>query len=176
MLRKIDPTNDQIEELKKLYREGSRTAEEENKILQEEPCDVIKNIGLLAALRRASQHESRDAQTSKPRNQKNKPRIDVDGAADSPGLSSTLVNPSVAKGTGVSVRSGSVPSTKDLKETSVKTEDGSEGGKGPSAEKAGKFFVGTEVAYKQAKMKEDGSQWIQCTITSILELGGNKKR
>lgn len=63
----------------------------------------------------------------------------MDGAADSPGLpsTSTLVNLSVAKGTGVSVRSGSVPSTKDLKEPSVKTEDGSEGGKGPLQRKLG---------------------------------------
>ena len=37
-----------------------------------------------------------------------------------------------------------------------------------------KFFVGTEVAYKLAKPKEDGSRWIQCNITSISEVGNIK--
>ncbi len=75
-----------------------------------------------------------------------------------------------------SVRSGSVPSTiKDVKEPIVKIEEGAEGNKGPFAEKAGKFVIGAEVAYKQAKMKEDGSQWIQCNIIAITETG-NKKR
>ena len=34
------------------------------------------------------------------------------------------------------------------KEVGVKIEEGSEGAKGPSAERAGKFFIGAEVAYK----------------------------
>lgn len=57
----------------------------------------------------------------------------------------------------------------------VKVEEGTEGSKGPAGERAGKFFVGAEVAYKQAKQKEDGSQWIQCIITSVQDIG-NKKR
>lgn len=40
---------------------------------------------------------------------------------------------------------------------------------------ANKFFVGAEVAYKLAKPKEDGSQWIQCNITSISEVGNIKR-
>ena len=78
------------------------------------------------------------------------------------------------KGTSTA-RSGSVASVRDGKEGVVKVEEGAEGAKGPSAERAGKFFRGAEVAYKQAKMKEDGSQWIQCSIIGIIEVG-NKKR
>lgn len=168
------PSVEKIDELAALYREGVRLAEEEKKILHEEPCDVIKNLGLLQALRTASETEPpRNAQPPKSRNQKNKQKIELDGAADSPGPSPSIVAPSKQKGS--SVRSGSVPSNKDIKESSVKIEEGIEGGKGPFAERAGKLFVGAEVAYKQVKMKEDGSQWIQCTIMSISEVG-NKKR
>lgn len=134
---------------------------------------MIKNLGILRALRAASVTEPRNAQQSKPRTQKNKPK-DMDGLAESPGPS-TNVATTAAKAKGSSVRSGSVPSTLGVKETSVKLEEGAEGTKGPSAEKAGKFYIGAVVAYKQAKMKDDGSQWIQCNIIAISEFG-NKKR
>ena len=157
------------DELGALYREGLRLAEEERRILHEEPCDVIKNLGLLQALRVASENEPiRNPQPPKSRNQKNKPKIDTDGAAESPGLSPIVIS---AKVKSTSVRSGSVTSTKDLKEPFAKSDEGAEGSKGTSAEKAGKLVEGAEVAYKQAKM----NQWIQCNIVSILETG-NKKR
>lgn len=92
---------------------------------------------------------------------------------DSPGPSPSIITSSKQKGS--SVRSGSVPSTKDAGESAIKIEEGVGGSKGVSAEKVGRFSVGDEVAYKQVKMKEDGSQWIQCTIMSISETG-NKKR
>lgn len=133
---------------------------------------MIKNIGILKALCAASANEPRNPQQSKSRGQKIKQKADMDGAADSPGPSPSVATTSATKLKGSSVRSGSVPSTKDCKETSV---DGAEGSKGPSVEKSGKLFVGAEVAYKQAKMKEDGSQWIQCNIVAITE-AGNKKR
>lgn len=171
---RIDPSIAKIDELANLYREGVRLAEEEKKILHEEPCDVIKNLGLLQALRTASETEPpRNVQPPKSRNQKIKQKMDMDGAADSPGPSPSIIISSKQKGS--SVRSGSVPSNKDAKESSVKIEEGVEGGKGPYAEKAGKLFVGAEVAYKQIKMKEDGSQWIQCIIKSVTE-ASNKKR
>ena len=99
----------------------------------------------------------------------------MDGAVESPGPSPNVATTPATKLKGSSVRSGSVPSTAGVKEGSAKLEEGTEGSKGPSAEKAGKFYVGAEVAYKQAKMKEDGSQWIQCNIINITEVG-NKKR
>lgn len=67
-----------------------------------------------------------------------------------------------------------MPVIKEPKDALVKIEEGAEGSKGPSAERAGKFFVGADVAYRLAKQKED-PQWIQCTILSITEVG-NKKR
>lgn len=158
-----------------MYREIVRLTEEEKRILHEEPHDVIKNLGILRALRAASEIEPRNAPTSKSRNQKNKPpKPEMDGAADSPGPSPSMAT-SATKLKGSSVRSGSVPSIKDPKEISIKIEEGSEGSKGPVAERMGKFIVGAEVAYKQAKMKDDGSQWIQCNIIDITEVG-NKKR
>lgn len=155
-----------------MYREVLRLTDEEKRILHEEPNDVIKNLGILRALRAASEIEPRNAPTSKSRNQKNKPpKPEMDGAADSPGPSPSMAT-SATKLKGSSVRSGSVPSVKDI---SIKIEEGSEGSKGPLAERMGKFIVGAVVAYKQAKMKEDGSQWIQCNIINITE-DRNKKR
>ena len=171
--RLLAPSVKAIDELASLYREGVKLAEEEEKILKEEPNDVIKNIEILAALRSASETEPvRTAQAvSKPRNPKRQ-KIETDGSAESP---APIPSPSVVlpaariKGTS-SVRSGSVPSTREIKpEPVVKLEEGSEGSKGPAGEKAGKFYIGAEVAYKQAKPKEDGSQWIQCNITNVVD-------
>ena len=168
-----------IDELTVLYREGVKLAEEEEKILKEEPNDVIKNIEILAALRSASETEPlRTTQpASKPRNPKRQ-KIETDGSAESPAPipSPSVVLPAARIKGPSSVRSGSVPSTREVKpEPVVKVEEGSEGSKGPAGEKAGKFFVGAEVAYKQTRPKEDGSQWIQCNITSVTEIGKKKR-
>lgn len=161
--------------------EGNRLVEEEKKILREEPCDLLKNFELFRALRAASELEPRSAPSIKVRNQKSKIRGDTDGASDSPGpthikplTADAHSYPDVIKEVDAGFLSGSTAAGKDVKESPVKTEEGSEGGKGP-AEKAGKLFVGAEVAYKQVKMKDDGSQWIQCIVKSITEVG-NKKR
>ena len=147
-------------------------------MLNEEPADLIKNIGILQALRTASENEPQ-RNPGPPKVRKPKvAKIEMDGAADSPGPSPN-VSTSASRLKGSSARSGSVASTRDGKESKdafVKIEEGSsEGINGPSAERAGKFFKGAEVAYKQAKMKEDGSQWIQCIIINIVDVG-NKKR
>ena len=136
---------------------------------------MIKNVGILQALRLAS--ETEPPRLSQPKNSPNPKRqkLETDGAADSPGLSPSVPSTTAKLKGSSSVRSGSVPAAREVKEPSVKIEEGSEGLKGPAGEKAGKFFVGAEVAYKQAKVKEDGSQWIQCNIKSITEVG-NKKR
>lgn len=171
------PTLKQLDDLSQLYREGLRAAEEEQKILNEEPNDVIKNVGILQALRMASESEPpRLTQNPKPRNPKRQ-KLETDGAADSPGPSPSAPSTTNKLKT-QSVRSGSVPLLKEFKEAKepvVKIEEGSEGSKGPAGEKAGKFNVGDEVAYKQTKMKEDGSQWILCNIKSITDLGNKKK-
>lgn len=172
------PTVKEIDQLLDLYREGVRLAEEEEKILKEEPNDVIKNIEILAALRSASETEPvRPPQAVAKSRQVKRQKIETDGAADSPAPpipSPSVVLPAARVKDIKSVRTGSVP--REVKpEPFVKVEEGSEGSKGPAGERAGKFFVGAEVAYKQAKPKEDGSQWIQCNITSISEVA-NKKR
>ena len=173
----LAPSVKDIDELAALYREGVKLAEDEKRMLNEEPADLIKNLGILQALRTASENEpQRNPGPPKIRKQK-VPKIEMDGAADSPGPSPS-VSTSASRLKGNSARSGSVASTRDGKEskdTLVKVEEGSEGINGPSAERAGKFLKGAEVAYKQAKMKEDGSQWIQCNIINIVDVG-NKKR
>lgn len=171
----LGPSVAKIDELTTLYNEIKNLIKKEQKILHEEPHDVIRNLSILQALRAASAAEPRTAQQTKPpRIQKNKSKAEADGLADSPGPSPNVTTPAT-KLKGSSVRSGSVPSTKGVKEASVKIEEGAEGSKGPYAEKAGKFHVGAVVAYKQAKVKDDGSQWIQCNIIAISEVG-NKKR
>ena len=150
-------------------------AEDEQKMLNEEPSDVIKNIGILAALRTASETEPlRSAQPAKPRNPKRQ-KIDTDGASDSPSVPSPGIPPAINKLKGqIVMRSVSVPPRQQI-EPVVKIEEGLEGSKGSAGEKAGKFFIGAEVAYKQTKPKEDGSQWIQCDITNITGDGNKKK-
>ena len=168
----VGPSVQKLDDLEALYREGVKLSEEENKMLREEPADLIRNVEILTALRRATESEPpRNPAPSKPRKLK-APKLDMDGAADSPGPSPS-VSTSASRMKASSVRSGSVASIKDSKEAPVKIEEGgSEGTKGPSAERAGRFFVGAEVAYKQAKMKDE---WIQCDIIAITEVG-NKKR
>ena len=165
----LAPTVKEIDELQDLYREGVRLAEEEQKMLDEEPSDVIKNIGILVALRTASETEpGRLPPQAKPRNPKRQ-KLDTDGSVDT---APTSPNPPMNRLKGTStVRSVSVP---PKQEPIVKVEEGTEGSKGPPGEKAGRFFVGADVAYKQAKPKED-AQWIQCHIINITEIG-NKKR
>lgn len=141
-------------------------------MLDEEPSDVIKNIGILTALRSASEMEPiRLPQPTKNRNPKRQ-KLDNDPTAESPAASpnaAAAVNRLKGQST---IRSVSVP---PKTETLVKIEEGQEGNRGPAGERAGKFFVGAEVAYKQAHKRDDGSEWIQCNITAITD-GPNKKR
>ena len=163
--------------LEALYREGLKLSEEEQKILNEEPNDVIKNVGLLTALRTASESDSsRNAPIQKPRVTKRQrldppQKTDVDVASESPGPSPSVVI-SASRLKGSSVRSGSVASVtaKDAKEAVIKSEDGVEGGKGALPENRTKLTVGAEVAYQPSKEGD----WIQCTIISVS--GEGKKR
>ncbi|MCJ1391917.1 SAGA HAT/Core module component [Xylographa bjoerkii] len=171
------PTTDKIDELQTLYRECLKLAAEEHRMLNEEPEDIMKNLSVLTALRTASAKESereRALPASKARKPK-PPKQDLDGAADSPGPSPSVASGSASRLKGTSTaRSTSVASVREEK-VAVKVEEGAEAAKGPSAERAGKFVIDAEVAYKQAKARDDGSQWIVCKILSITEVG-NKKR
>ncbi|MCJ1432750.1 SAGA HAT/Core module component [Xylographa pallens] len=168
---------DKIDELQTLYRESMKLADEEHRMLNEEPEDIIKNVSVLQALRTASAKESERERTLPPAKVRKPkpPKQDLDGAADSPGPSPSVASGSASRLKGTSTaRSGSVASLREEK-VAVKVEEGAEAAKGPSAERAGKFVIDAEVAYKQAKVREDGSQWIVCKILSITEVG-NKKR
>ncbi|KAI9846541.1 MAG: SAGA HAT/Core module component, partial [Sclerophora amabilis] len=171
----------EIDILQDLYREGVKLAEEEQKILKEDPNGAIQNIGILSALRDASEIElPRSTANLKGRNTKRK--LDGDSNAESP-----VPSPSVASSTthsrlkGSSGRSGSVPSIpKEAKEMAVKMEEpslsaGAEGVKGNMAEKAGLLIKGAEVAYKQSKQKGIEGEWIQCTIISVSGEGKQKR-
>ncbi|KAL8671407.1 MAG: hypothetical protein Q9224_007624, partial [Gallowayella concinna] len=109
------PTLKQIDELDELYREGVKLAEEEQKILNEEPNDVIKNVGILTALRTASEIEPRNNSQSKSRNPKRQ-KLDTDGTVDSPGPS-PVAPIAAAKAKGGAVRAGSVPIVQEPKES-----------------------------------------------------------
>ena len=143
---------------------------------------MIKNITILAALRTATENTEAGnrlaPQPTKPRNPKRQ-KVDTDGTAESPSVPSPGSNSAVNKLKGQNVmRSVSVPRQQQAAEVVVKLEDGVGGAealKGLAGEKAGKFFIGAEVAYRQTKPKEDGSQWIQCNITNVTG-DGNKKR
>lgn len=141
-------------------------------MLDEEPHDIRKNLEILAALRDASSAADvpRSLSTSKVRKPKplsKTPAVEVDGPSDSPGPALSRI-----KGSS-SVRSTSLASRREgTVDRDIKIEDGA---KGTDAERAGKLVKGAEVAYKQAKPKEDGSQWIQCIILQVIEKGSTKR-
>lgn len=157
-----------------------KLAEEEQKILNDDPNGTIQNLGLLAALRNASENEPpRSSANLKSRTTKRKP--EMDGAVDSPGPSPGGASSSgYGRLKGMGGRSGSVPfMPRDGKEASAKIEDGSsngaDGGKGTAAEKAGLLVKDAEVAYKQGKQKGAEGDWIQCIILSVSGEGKNKR-
>ncbi|OJJ62768.1 hypothetical protein ASPSYDRAFT_55528 [Aspergillus sydowii CBS 593.65] len=168
------PTLNEHNQLDDLYRQMLKLCEDERAILQDEPSDVIKNLGLLTALRQASEAEaplSRAASLSKSRKKRN----DMDGSAtDSPGPSGVSDKSSRSKnGT---QRSTSVSSTQVRDNVQVKIEEGSESAKATPAERNGQLAVGAEVVFKHNKNKQGvEGEGIQCIIKGITG-EGNKKR
>lgn len=158
-----------------------RLCEEERTILLDEPSDVIKNLGLLTALRQASEAEAplnRAASLSKSRKKRN----EMDGASDSPAPPGPSVSEKASRIKGAVPRSGSVPSTqgresREIRENvAVKIEEGTEGTKGTIAERSGQLVIGSEVVFKHNKNKQGvEGEGIQCIIKTITG-DGNKKR
>lgn len=174
------PSVREIDTLQDLYREGLKLAEEEQKILKEDPNGAIQNIGILTALRTASEIDppSRTSTALKPRNPK-RAKLDSDVGIESPAPSPS-VTPSLAghpRLKGSTGRSGSVGSIiKDGKDSAFKLEDSVfDGAKGASAEKAGLLIKGADVAYKQSKSKGIEGEWIQCIIISVNGEGKQKR-
>lgn len=172
----LPPTVREIDALQDLYREGLKLAEEEQKILKEDPNGAIQNIGILTALRTASEIDppTRTSTALKPRNPK-RTKLDgdmnIESPAPSPGMIAAVpIHPRLK---GSSGRSGSVSSA--IRDASVKMEDGFDGAKGESAEKAGLLVKNAEVAYKQSKIKGVEGEWIQCLIISVGGEGKQKR-
>lgn len=140
----------------------------------DEPCDVIKNLELLTALRKASEAEAppnRSTALSKSR----KKRSDMDSsAADSP---AGLGAEKSSRSKGGVPRSASVSSNQGRGDgIAVKIEEGAEGTKGTVAERSGLLVVGAQVVYKHNKNKQGvEGEGIQCIIKNISG-DGHKKR
>ena len=160
----------------------AKLCEEERAILQDEPSDVIKNLGLLTALRQASEAEAplaRATALSKSRKKRN----DMDSSAtDSPGPSGAVGSDKASRIKGGVQRSTSVSSTqaregRDSRDSvSVKAEEGTEGTKGTQAERSGILSIGAEVVFKHNKNKQGvEGEGIQCIIKQISG-DGQKKR
>ncbi|PYH99659.1 hypothetical protein BO71DRAFT_342381 [Aspergillus ellipticus CBS 707.79] len=178
------PSLSEHNQLDGLYRQMLKLCEDERAILQDEPSDVIKNLGLLTALRQASEAEAtpnRAAALSKSRKKRN----DLDGSAtDSPGPSNSGLSEKVSRVKGSVQRSTSVSSTqvregRDIRESNVYVkieEGGSESTKGTVAERSGHLVMGAEVVFKHNKNKQGvEGEGIQCIIKGITG-DGLKKR
>ena len=158
-------------------RQSQKLSEEERSIMQDEPCDVIKNLELLTALRKASEAEAppnRSTSLSKSR----KKRSDMETpATDSPSASGV---DKTSRSKGTVPRSTSVSSTQTGEGrgdgVAVKIEEGSEGTKGTMAEHSGLLVVGSQVVFKHNKNKQGvEGEGIQCIIKNISG-DGHKKR
>jgi SAGA-associated factor 29 len=158
-------------------RQSQKLSEEERSIMQDEPCDVIKNLELLTALRKASEAEAppnRSSALSKSR----KKRSEIENSATDSPSASGVDKTSRSKG-GVP-RSTSVSSNQARDGrgdgVTVKIEEGSEGTKGTIAERSGLLVVGALVVFKHNKNKQGvEGEGIQCIIKNISG-DGHKKR
>jgi len=111
-----------FEELEKLHRVSVKLVEEESRILNEEPDDLLRNLETLVSVRAALEVDApRSANTIKPRNLKR--RLDAEVPVDSPAATPDATTPvptSRLMSKAVS-RSGSVAAT------SMKSETGTDG-------------------------------------------------
>ncbi|KAI9664387.1 MAG: SAGA HAT/Core module component [Alyxoria varia] len=163
-----------VEELEKLHREGIKLAVEEQKTLNEEPDDLIRNLDLLISVRTALEVDVPrvNPTSNKPRNLK-RSRLDTEAAADSPLPTSEVSTPvpegrirSVAKGAS---RAGSQAAV-------VKPDSGFdfEGVKPVFSEKQ-KFAIGTEVFFRHKAKENREGEGIQCKVTGILDNGKQRR-
>jgi hypothetical protein len=176
-----EPSLNEIDELDSYHRQQLKLSEEEKAILRDEPTDIIKNLGILIALRSASEADPQSRAASVPKQRKRKTEADG-SAADSPGPSTAVVSDKLNRLKGSTQRSTSVSSTqaREAREAregiAVKSEEGVEGTKSTLAERTGQLVVGAEVVFKHNK-KQQGveGEGIQCIIKSISG-EGHKKR
>ncbi|EFR00537.1 SAGA-associated factor 29 [Nannizzia gypsea CBS 118893] len=167
------PTLAEIDHLDSLHRQQLKLSAEERAILQDEPADVTKNLGILIALRSAS--EAADPQSrslSQVKSRKRKGDVDL-ASTESPAPSSSGVSSDkLNRIKGGAQRSTSVSSSHRGDTASL--DNGVEGGR-PS-DRADHFVIGAEVVFKHNK-KQQGveGEGIQCIIKNITG-EGNKRR
>ncbi|KAJ5188334.1 hypothetical protein N7491_004658 [Penicillium cf. griseofulvum] len=174
------PTMAEHDQLDSWLRLSQKLSEDERSIMQDEPCDVIKNLELLTALRKASEAEAppnRSASFNKSRKKRN----EVEGSVtDSPSASGADKS---ARSKGTVPRSASVSSSTQAREGGrqdnimVKIEEGpSEGTKGTVAERNGLLVVGAQVVFKHNKNKQGvEGEGIQCIIKAVNGEGPKKR-
>lgn len=125
---KVSLNVSKLEALEQLYREGVKLAEEELKILNDEPDDLIRNLEMLASIRAAFEADTpRSATTVKPRNLKR--RLEADGSADSPAHTPEVSTPVPASRvmSKAASRSGSVAATSIKSEAATEPTDTTDG-------------------------------------------------
>ncbi|KAJ6180970.1 hypothetical protein N7519_011431 [Penicillium mononematosum] len=157
------PTMAEHDQLDSWLRLSQKLSEDERSIMQDEPCDVIKNLELLTALRKASEAEAppnRSASFNKSRKKRN----EIEGSVtDSPS----------ASGADKTARSkGDRPTQRKR----LIEEGPSEGTKGTAAERSGLLVVGAEVVFKHNKNKQGvEGEGIQCIIKAVSGDGPKKR-
>ncbi|KAJ5097113.1 hypothetical protein N7456_007834 [Penicillium angulare] len=170
------PTMADHDQLDTWLRQSQKLSEDERSIMMDEPCDVIKNLELLTALRKASEAEA-PPQRSSGLSKSRKKRSDMESSAtDSPSASGV---DKTSRSKGNVPRSTSVSSAQGQGRNdgiAVKIEEGSEGIKGTVAERSGLLVVGAQVVFKHNKNKQGvEGEGIQCIIKNISG-DGHKKR
>lgn len=149
--------------------------------MQDEPCDVIKNLELLTALRKASEAEAppnRSASFNKSRKKRNEIETPVTESPSASGADKST------RSKGSAARSSSVSSNHQTRDSArqenimVKIEESpSEGAKGTIAERSGVLQVGSQVVFKHNKNKQGvEGEGIQCIIKAIIGEGQKKRQ
>ncbi|KAJ5901932.1 hypothetical protein N7495_002460 [Penicillium taxi] len=169
------PTMTDHDQLDTWLRQSQKLSQEERSIMLDEPCDVIKNLELLTALRKASEAEA-PANRSIALSKSRKKRTDIESST----TDSTSISGADKRSKGTIPRSMSVSSNNPREgrneNVTVKIEEGSEGAKGAVAERSGHLIVGAQVVFKHNKNKQGvEGEGIQCIIKHITG-DGHKKR
>ncbi|KAF3482533.1 uncharacterized protein GIQ15_05292 [Arthroderma uncinatum] len=161
------------EELDSLHRQQLKLSEEERTILQDEPADVTKNLGILIALRSASEADPQSRSISQNKSRKRKGDVDLT-STESPGPSSSGVSDKLNRIKSTTQRSTSVSSSQ--RENTASLDNGAEGARPSATEKGDQLVPGAEVVFKHNK-KQQGieGEGIQCIIKNITGEGSKRR-
>ena len=178
-----EPSLSEHNHLDNLLRQVAKLSEEERTILQDEPSDVIKNLGLLIALRQASEAEApQNRTTSSQKSRKKRNEAESGSATDVSGPPGAPPSSAAEKtGRAKVQRSASVFSQgregRDSRDSvPIKSEEGAESSKSTVAERNGQLVIGAEVVFKHNKNKQGiEGEGIQCIIKEITGEGYKRR-